>query len=115
MGKVPGLQMNVTDIDPSRLSRPPDRSKVLLAGGSQQNHGFTIKKIEIRQYIERKDDQLGEYSLLTAVVETDKGIVEMKYDEGFRGHDALDTTVMMLTQYVGLSALINRALIELQR
>ncbi|HZC88636.1 MAG TPA: hypothetical protein VE199_03375, partial [Nitrososphaera sp.] len=66
MGKVPGLQMNVTDIDPSRLSRPPDRSKVLLAGGSQQNHGFTIKKIEIRQYIERKDEQLGEYSLLTA-------------------------------------------------
>ena len=107
--------MNITDIDPSRINRPPDRSEVLLAGGVQQHHGFTIKKIEIRQYIERKDEQLGEYSLLTAVVETDKGIVEMKYDEGFRGHDALDSTVMMLTQYVGLAALINRALIELQR
>jgi hypothetical protein len=107
--------MNVIDIDPDRISRPPDRLKVLLAQGSQQNQGFTIRRIEIRQYIERTDELLGEYSLLTAVIETDKGTVEMKYDEGFRGNDALDSTVTMLTQYVGLSALINRALIELQR
>ena len=107
--------MNVIDIDPDRISRPPDRLKVLLSEGSQQNQGFTIKMIEIRQYIERTDELLGEYYILTAVIETDKGTVEMKYDEGFRGQDALDSTVTMLTQYVGLSALINRALIELQR
>lgn len=107
--------MKSTDIDPGRTSRPPDKSNVLLAGGSQKNQGFVIIKIEMRQYVERRDDQLGDYSLLTAVVETDRGTVEMKYDEGFRGPDALDSAVTMLTQYVGLASLINRALIELQR
>ena len=67
----------------------------------------------MRQYVERADDRLGDYSLLTVVVETDKGSIEMKYDEGFRGADAFQSAVTMLTQYVGLSALINRALIAL--
>jgi hypothetical protein len=102
-----------SDIDSGRISRPPDRAKVLLARGTQKNQGFVIKQIEMRQYVERKDDRLGEYSLLTVLVETDKGTIEMKYDEGFRGPDALDSAVTMLTQYVGLASLINRALIEL--
>lgn len=104
-----------SDIDPGRTSRPPDRSKVLLEKGSQKNQGFVIQRIEIRQYVERRDEKLGDYSLLTAVVETDRGAVEMKYDEGFRGPDALESAVAMLTQYVGLASLINRALIELQQ
>ncbi len=103
------------DIDQGRVGRPPDRMTVLLAGGSQENQGFVIKKIEMRQYVERKDEHLGDYSLLTVVVETDRGAVEMKYDEGFRGPDALESAVTMLAQYVGLASLINRALIELQR
>lgn len=103
------------DIDQGRVGRPPDRMTVLLAGGSQENQGFVIKKIEMRQYVERKDEHLGDYSLLTVVVETDRGAVEMKYDEGFRGPDALEFAVTMLAQYVGLASLINRALIELQR
>ena len=103
------------DIDQGRVGRPPDRMKVLLAGGSQEDQGFVIKKIEMRQYVERKDEHLGDYSLLTVVVETDRGAVEMKYDEGFRGPDALESAVTMLAQYVGLASLINRALIELQR
>jgi len=107
--------MRASDIDPSRTNRSPDRAKVLLAGGTQQNQGVVIKKIEMRQYVERKDESLGDYSLLTVLVDTDKGEVEMKYDEGFRGPDALDSAVAMLTQYVGLASLINRALIELQR
>ena len=104
-----------SDIDPSRTSKPPNRSKVLLEKGSQKNQGFVIQKIEMRQYVERQDEKLGDYSLLTVVVETDRGAVEMKYDEGFRGSDALDSAVVMLTQYVGLASLINRALIELQQ
>lgn len=107
--------MNFSDVDPVRTRRRPDKSKVLLIGGTQQNQDITIKKIEMRQYIERKDERLGEYTLLTVLVETDKGTVEMKYDEGYRGSDALDSAVIMLTQYVGLAALINRAVIELQR
>jgi hypothetical protein len=80
---------------------------------SMQNQGFTIKKIEMHQYIERTDEKLGDYSLLTVIVETDRGSVEMKYDEGFRSPDALESAVTMLTQYTGLSSLINRALIAL--
>jgi hypothetical protein len=37
----------------------------------------------------------------------------MKYDEGYRGKDVFDNSIKMLTQYSGLSSLINRALIEL--
>ena len=107
--------MKSSDIDPRRISRPADRSKVLLEKGSQKNQGFVIQKIELRQYIERRDEKLGDYSLLTTVVETDRGSVEMKYDEGFRGPDALESAVTMLTQYMGLASLINRALIELQQ
>jgi hypothetical protein len=107
--------MTEGDIDQGRISRPPNRSKVLIACGSQKNQGYAIRKVEIRQYIERSDERLGDYSLLTVVVETDKGTVEMKYDEGFRGPDALESAVTMLTQYVGLASLINRALIDLQR
>jgi hypothetical protein len=107
--------MKEGDIDQGRISRPPVKSKVLLAGSSQKNQGYAIRKIELRQYIEHTDELLGEYSLLTVIVETDKGAVEMKYDEGFRGPDAFESAVLMLTQYVGLASLINRALIELQR
>lgn len=107
--------MKASDIDPGRTNRPPDRVKVLMAGGAQKNQGFVIQKVEMRQYVERKDERLGDYSLLTAVVETDRGTVEMKYDEGFRGPDALESAATMLMQYVGLASLINRALIELQQ
>ena len=37
----------------------------------------------------------------------------MKYDEGYRGKDAFANAIEMLTQYNGLSSVINRALIEL--
>ena len=106
--------MKSIDIDQGRANQP-DSLRVLLENGSQKSQGFVIQRIEMRQYIERKDDRLGDYSLLTVVVETDRGAVEMKYDEGFRGPDALESAVSMLTQYVGLASLINRALIELQK
>ena len=60
------------------------------------------------------DPRLGEYSLITVLIKTDKGIVEMKYDEGFRGSDALKSTADFLSKYVGYAALIDRTLIELQ-
>lgn len=101
-----------SDIEPGRIKGPPARRQILLSG-AQKDQGFTVTLVEMRQYIERADERLGEYSLLTVVVETDKGSIEMKYDEGFRGSDAFQSAVAMLTQYLGLSALINRALIAL--
>jgi hypothetical protein len=35
-------------------------------------------------------------------------MIETKYDEGFRGDDAIESSVTMLTQYVGFASLINR-------
>lgn len=106
--------MKVVGIEPGRVDRTPDEIIPLL-NGEMQNQGFVIRRVEIRQYLERKDDRLGDYSLLTVLVETDQGIAEMKYDEGYKGHDALESAAAFLTQYSGLAALINRALIELQR
>jgi hypothetical protein len=106
--------MKASDVDPGRTGRTPDRVKVLLAGGAQKNQGFVIRRVELRQYVERRDERLGDYSLLTVVVETDKGTAELKYDEGFRGPAAIESAATMLAQYVGLASLINRALIELQ-
>lgn len=111
MGTVFGLPMK-TDISPGRIKAPAVKKKTLLAG--MENQGFMISKMELRQYIERTDKQLGDYSLLTVYLETDKGNVEMKYDEGFRGQDAFESAVVLLTHYAGLASLINRALIELQ-
>lgn len=101
-----------SDIEPERIKSLPTKSAVLMSD-TTQNQGFTIRRIELRQYVERTDVKLGDYSLFTVIVDTDRGTVEMKYDEGFRGTDAFDSAVKMLMQYVGLSALVNRALIAL--
>jgi hypothetical protein len=102
-----------SDVEPGRIKGPPAKSRVLMSD-MQNVQGFSVTKVEMRQYVERTDERRGDYSLLTVTVDTDRGAVEMKYDEGFRGSDALDSAATMLTQYAGLSALINRALIELQ-
>ncbi|HEY7507941.1 hypothetical protein [Candidatus Nitrososphaera sp. FF02] len=101
-----------SEVEPGRIRGPAAKSQVLMSS-PMKNQGFTIKRIEMRQYVERTDVKLGDYSLLVAIVETDRGAVEMKYDEGFRGPDAFESAVTMLTQYAGLASLINRALIAL--
>ena len=102
------------DISGDRANREPDAVTVLLEAGNSQNKGFVIQHMELRQYIESRDPRLGEYSLITVLIKTDKGIVEMKYDEGFRGSNALESTADFLSQYVGYAALIDGTLIELQ-
>jgi hypothetical protein len=114
MGKISGLQMKKTDIEEGRIRNPPVGATVLFEG-NMQSQGHTITRVELRQYIERTDDRLGDYSLLTALVHTEEGTVELKYDEGFRGNNALNSAATFLQQYVGLASLINRALIELAR
>ena len=54
-----------------------------------------------------------QYSLITSLIETDKGSVEMIYDEGYRGNDALETSNKFLTENLGVSGLILRSLIFL--
>ncbi|MDQ6666680.1 MAG: hypothetical protein M3Y53_00465 [Thermoproteota archaeon] len=102
------------DISDNRANKEPDAVIVLIENGKSEYQGFMVQHIELRQYIESGDPQLGEYSLITVLIKTDKGIVEMKYDEGYRGSVALKSAAEFLSQYVGYASLICRTLIELQ-
>jgi len=107
--------MNIVDLyDPQRVNRTPDDVAVLLSSGNFVQDGFTISKVELRLYNERTDKKLGNYSLITSFVETDKGSVEMIYDEGFRGEEPLLRAAKFLTSNLGVSALILRSIISLR-
>lgn len=107
--------MKITDLpDPERVNRTPDQIEILLSSGAFEDQGFLIKHVELRLYIEKIDERLGKFSLITSFVETDKGTVEMIYDEGYRGEDSLDRTVKFLISNLGLSSLILRSLITLK-
>jgi hypothetical protein len=102
------------DISDNRANKEPDAVIILLESGKSESQGFIVQHIELRQYIESGDPRLGEYSLITVLIKTDKGGVEMKYDEGYRGSAALKSAADFLSQYVGYASLICRTLIELQ-
>jgi len=107
--------MIIVDLhDPQRVNKTPDGVEVLLSSGNFVQDGFTISKVELRLYNERTDEKLGVYSLLTSFVETDKGSVEMIYDEGFRGEDPLLRAAEFLTSNLGISGLVLRSIISLR-
>ncbi len=94
------------------LQNPPNNTKIILSNIMYDSIYF-IKKLELSIYITNHNKLLGDYSILVILLETNKGTVMMKYDEGYRGKDAFANAIEMLTQYNGLSSVINRALIEL--
>jgi hypothetical protein len=103
----------VLDLETNNLlQQSPQNSKIILSNIMYDSIHF-IKKLELLMYITNNHKILGDYSILVSIIETDKGTVIMKYDEGYRGKDVFDNSIKMLTQYSGLSSLINRALIEL--
>ena len=107
--------MIIVDLhDPQRVDRTPDGVELLLSTGNFVQDEFTISKVELRLYNERTDDKLGVYSLITSFVETDKGSVEMIYDEGFRGEEPLLRATKFLTSNLGISGLILRSIISLR-
>ena len=106
--------MRYIDIpNPKRVDRNPDKIIELLSNDSITEKDYLIKNIQLRLYIEKYDKKLGKYSLITSFIETDKGSVEMIYDEGYRGNDALETSSKFLTENLGISSLILRSLIFL--
>ena len=106
--------MRYIDIpNPKRVDRNPDKIIELLSNDSITEKGYVIKNIQLRLYIEKYDKKLGQYSLITSLIETDKGSVEMIYDEGYRGNDVLETSSKFLTENLGVSSLILRSLIFL--
>ena len=94
------------------LQKPPNKSKIILRNIVYDSI-YVIKKLELSIYTTNNHRILGDYSILVIIIETNKGTVIMKYDEGYRGKDAFDNAIEMLTQYNGVSSVINRALIEL--
>ena len=106
--------MRYIDIsNPERVDRDPDKVIQLLSNGSITEKGYKIKNIQLRLYTEKNDEELGQYSLITSLVETDKDSVEMVYDEGFRGNNALERSTKFLIDNLGVSGLILRSLIFL--
>ena len=107
--------MDIVDLhDPKRVDRTPDDIQVLFSSGSFIQDEFKISKVELRLYLEKNDENLGDYSLITSFVETDKGTVEMVYDEGFRGEESLKRATEFLTSNLGISGLILRSIIPLR-
>ena len=107
--------MNVIDLhDPKRVKRIPDDVKILFSNGNFMQDEFLISKVELRLYKEKTDENLGVYSLITSYVETDKGSLEMIYDEGYRGEDSLLRAFTFLTSNLGISGIILRSVISLR-
>lgn len=107
--------MNIVDLhDPARVDKTPDDVEVLLSSGNFTQDDFKISKVELRLYSERTDEKLGVFSLITSFVETDRGSIEMIYDEGFRGQNSLLRATQFLTSNLGISGLVLRSIIALR-
>tara|TARA_B100001540_G_scaffold159804_1_gene141448 strand:+ start:215 stop:556 length:342 start_codon:yes stop_codon:yes gene_type:complete len=107
--------MKFVDIpDASRITGEPVQRTTIISDGKIQQDGVEINKIELLQYKIKFEKTLGDYSLITALIQTDLGEIEILYDEGYRGEDALQDSANMLTQNLGLSGLILRSLISLK-
>jgi len=108
--------MDIIDLhDPSRINKNPDKIKFLLQNGNFIQDEFEISDIELRLYLEKIDEKLGPYSLITSFVKTNKGTIEMIYDEGFLGEDALTRAFTFLTTNLGLSGLVLRSVISIRQ
>jgi len=106
--------MKIIDVArPERINRIPDRS-VKLFSGNYSDQGFTIKSVELRQYEKKSDQKSDSYSLITSLVETDKGSIEITYSEGEVGKNSLDEARELLVSHLGLSGLILRSIITLK-
>ncbi|MGB9125185.1 MAG: hypothetical protein WCC55_06520 [Nitrosotalea sp.] len=86
-----------------------------MSEGKFVERGHVVKNITLNLYVQKNDDVLGPYSLITVLVETDKGIIEMTYDEGWRGVNALEDASSFLISHLGISGLILRSIIQLDQ
>lgn len=107
--------MKIIDVvNSERINRAPDKTISLISSGNFIEQGYVVKNVRLNLYIQNKDVNLGPYSLITAHVETDKGEIEITYDEGYRGNNALEETASFLTEYLGMSSLILRSVMQLK-
>lgn len=109
--------MRIAEVrDPRKVERAPDNVVTVLDSGRMAHDEFVIRKVELRLYIDGDVSGYprGPYSLVTSFVETDKGSVEITYDEGFLGERPLEPAGRLLSEHLGLSALVLRSVISLR-
>jgi hypothetical protein len=107
--------MKIIDlVNPQRVNREPDKKITLFSSKNYIEQGIQIKTVQLRLYIEKIDEKLGPFSLITTLVETDKDSIEMLYDEGYRGENILEQTADFLKSHLGLSSLILRSVIAIK-
>ena len=102
--------MKFIDIqDPARIDKTPDESHEVFSSENFSEQGLLIKKIEMRLYIEKHD-----MCLVTVFLQSDKGEVEMLYNETKYEKDLLMNLTKFLTNQLGISSIITRAIIFLK-
>ena len=102
--------MKFIDIqNPTRIDKIPDESHEIFSSENFIEQGMLIKKIQIRLYIEKHD-----MCLLTVFLQFDKGEVEMLYNETKYEKDLLMNLTKFLTNQLGVSSIITRAIIFLK-
>ena len=107
--------MKFIDIsNPDRFNRSPDSIVSLFSEANYSEQGLIIKKVELRLFVEKNDEKLGPYYLITSLVDTDKGSIEMLYDEGYLGENSLEKAKDFLISNLGMSGLILRSIISLK-
>ena len=107
--------MKIIDLpNPERVKKEPNNIIEIFSGKNFTEHGFQVKKVELRQFIEKIDEKLGPYSLITSFVETDQGSIEMIYEEGYKGKNSLEKSKDFLISNLGISGLILRSIIALE-
>jgi len=107
--------MKIIDLtNPQRVNREPDKKITLFSSGNYTEQGIQIKTVQLRQYIEKIDEKLGPFSLITTLVETDKDSIEILYDEEYGEKSTLEQTADFLKSHLGLSSLILRSVIALK-
>ena len=100
--------------NPERINREPNQIKKILKSNPISEQGFLIKNLELRWYKEKFDQNQGQYSHITAFVDTDKGSVETTFEEGFLGVSPLERSAEFLSSQLGISGVILRSLITLK-
>jgi hypothetical protein len=108
--------MKYVDVQSSEYidKTPSDKTIPIFTSNKFQQEEFIITDVLLHQYITRHDPNLGPYSIITSHIITNKGELEMLYDQGFRGKDALEKTADFITSTLGISGIILRSIISLR-
>ena len=103
--------VKITDVFDKECIKDGPKDSIVVGEGPYYISGAIIRRIELRQYT-TGHDKGRLYSLITAYMQVDSDTVEIAYDEGYMNEDALERTAKFLTEMLGLSALIQRALLS---